>query len=123
MPTLAIGLFVGACDSGSPRVTVVNDTADTQHVFYCSNTSCSEGVSGNDAVLKPGDADGGYWNSEDAAGQVGVATYPGDLLLGCLDNPSPGVADPPSKTLKTSSLVPCGPTPVGSRSQVKIVNP
>jgi hypothetical protein len=114
---------LAGCDTGPPRVTVLNDTKASEHVFYCWDDSCTQGISGNDAVLKPGESDIDYWNSPDAVGQVGVATYPDDRLIGCLYNPSPGVDAPAPTTLRTSRLGQCGPTPLESHPKVQLINP
>jgi hypothetical protein len=69
-------------------------------LFYCSTAptiSAHEGGGGSDVVLKPGQ-DATDWNSPDPTGPIGIAAYPGDLLLGCLSNPSQGEDNPATKT-------------------------
>lgn len=110
------------CDS-SPRVIVRNDTQQVQHVFYCWPGACTRGVPGNDVVLKPGEQVDWFWNSPDGAGPVGVATSPGNLLLGCLDDPSAGQDAPPTRTLVTSKAKPCNSQRPGQMPHVQMVNP
>jgi len=103
-------------------VIVRNDSDQQQHLFYCDNDDCTHGIGGNDVVLKPGNDADDYWNSPDPTGPIGVAIYPGDLLLGCLANPSQGQDNPPTKTLLTSQVVAC-PSQRSARPKVTIHNP
>jgi hypothetical protein len=73
-------------------------------------------------VLKPGEEAHDYWNSPDPTGPIGVATYPEDQLIGCLENPSNGQDNPPTRTVLTSQAKPCGPSGVTS-PHVQITNP
>lgn len=102
----AVGLLVG-CGAAAPRVVMQNDTGSPMHVFYCNNRAGTEGVRGNDVVLSPGKSATDFWNSPDAAGPVGIATSPGDLLVGCLADPSPGQDRPGTRTLRLSASPRC----------------
>jgi hypothetical protein len=103
-------------------VIVRNDGTQTQHLFYCLNDPCTRGLGGNDTVLKPGEEAHDYWNSPDPTGPIGIASYPGDRLIGCLRNPSDGQDNPPTRIVLTSQAAPCAPEPVAS-PQVQITNP
>ena len=110
------------CSNQGPRVIVRNDSGQQQHLFYCDTDDCTHGIGGNDVVLKPGKSVDDYWNSPDSTGLIGVATHPGDLLVGCLANPSQGQDDPPTTTLLTSQAVAC-PGQGTNHPKVTIHNP
>jgi hypothetical protein len=116
----AVGLLAG-CGAAAPRVVIQNDTASPMHVFYCNNRPCTEGVSGNDVVLSPGKSAMDFWNSPDSVGPVGIATSPGDLLVGCLADPSPGQDRPGTRTLRLSTSRRC-PGQSG-QSKIRLVQP
>jgi hypothetical protein len=123
---IAIATFVLVGCSSSPsdtRAIVRNNSANSQHVFYCANTPCTRGLGGNDVELKPGEEVRDYWNSPDPTGPVGVASSPGDLLLGCLDDPNAGQDAPPTATLLTSQVTPCPGQQSGTQPHIAIVNP
>ncbi|MDQ1717528.1 MAG: hypothetical protein QOE89_1481 [Pseudonocardiales bacterium] len=113
---------VVGCSASGPRVIVRNDSAQTQHVFYCDNDPCTLGIGGNDVVLKPGEEAQDYWNSPDPTGPIGIAAYPGDRLIGCLSNPSEGQDNPPTRMVLTSHARPCTAA-APARPQVQITNP
>lgn len=104
---VAFTLAATSCSSYHARVIVRNDSGETRHVFYCVNASCTEGIAGNEVVLKPGEQAKDYWNSPDSTGPIGVASYPNETLIGCLWNPSNGVDNPPTKTVLTSAAGAC----------------
>ena len=120
---LGMALLLGACAHPPPRVVILNDTNKTQHLFYCWNKACTEGISGNDRYLVPGaKTSDNFWNAPDTTGDVGVATNPGDVLLGCLTNPSPGQDSPATRTLRTAHLTPCaGQSPTGAK--INLIDP
>lgn len=119
---IAAGLAVAGCSASRPRVIVRNDTGRTQHVFYCDNDACTRGLGGNDLVLQPGGEAHDYWNSADPTGPIGVASYPGNRLLGCLSNPTDGQDDPPTVTVLTSQVKPCSPA-WGANAQIQLTHP
>ena len=104
---LAIQLLVACSSTSGPRVIVLNDLVRPVQLFDCRNEACTEAVSGSEDDVKPGGKADEYWNSPDADGFVGVATIPGDLLLGCLTNPTAGQDSPPPVTVRSSQLMPC----------------
>ena len=123
LPILAALFLTSGCSPSGPRVIVRNDVAQARHLFYCANYACTTGVGGNDVVLQPGKEAHGYWNSPDSTGLIGVATSPGNRLLGCLANPSQGQDDPPTRTLLTSRVRPCPGQMPGKQPAIRIVDP
>lgn len=118
-----VAAVLASCEQQGPRVKIFNDRSAAMHIFYCADKPCRRGISGNDQIVQPGQSADDFWNSPDPTGPVGVATYPGDILLGCLNNPSEGEDAPLTKTLFVSSVETC---PAGDKSagqKVSFVNP
>ncbi len=117
-----VDLLFFTSDAGS-RVVVVNDTSIRLHVFECYNAACTQGVSGDDSILKPGKSSPVLGTSDEGTGQVGEATSPGNRLIGCL---SAGRADqdvPVSHAVLASSVRQCAGQRPGTTPAVTMVNP
>ena|SRR5450631_532626 len=105
-------------DAGS-RVVVVNDTSARLHVFACDNAACTQGVSGTNRALDPGEAAAAAADASDGTGRFGEATSPGNRLIGCLPA-AHGAHDVASATaVRASAVTPCpGQSPASTRPVV-----
>ena len=114
-----VDLLFFTSDAGS-RVVVVNDTSIRLHVFECYNAACTQGVSGDDSILKPGESSPVLGSSDEGTGHVGEATSPGNRLIGCVAVPHGGKNVPPTPA---SSVEPCRGQRPGSMPVVAAVAP
>lgn len=118
-----VATVLTSCEQQGPRVKIFNDRSAAMHIFYCADMACRRGISGNDQIVQPGNSADDFWNSPDPTGPVGVAMYPGDILVGCLNDPSEGEDAPPTKTLFVSSVETCAAGGKSAGQKVSFVNP
>jgi len=101
-----VSLLFFTSDAG-PRAVIVNDTAAPLRIFYCTKPACDRGDGTSDEVIEPGEVTTDFWPWPDVNGLVGLATVPGERLLGCLADTHPGQDMPHPYSILASSLRLC----------------
>lgn len=130
-PLWAFGALVGVSmvsmlfftsDAGS-RIVVANDTTVRLHVFECFDDPCTKGISDDDATLDPGTTSPVLWRSPAGTGLVGVATSPGNRLVGCLKPRHAGKVVLGTHAVPASWAKPCPGQKPDSMPVTVMVNP
>jgi hypothetical protein len=117
-----VHLLLFTSDAGS-RVIVVNDTSARLHVFACDNAACTEGVSGTNRDLDPGEAAADVADASDGTGRFGEATSPGNRLIGCFPDAHGSHDVPLAQAIRASAVTLCPGQRLASIRRVVFVEP